>query len=100
MLWAGGYTLAMVHFFEKKNFPPKWGGVPISRFSGKGGCRFLGTEVYNCQEVGRCPVFRDLTVDFYPNVSITKQVGRRWRIYNEGESKAMPSHTDARAHLP
>ena len=25
MLWAGGYTLAMVHFFEKKNFPPKWG---------------------------------------------------------------------------
>ena len=42
-------------------------GVLISRFSGKRGWQFLGTEVYNCQETARWPVFRHLTVHLSRN---------------------------------
>ena len=41
----------------------KWGGgMQLFGFIGKGGVDFLGTEIYECQETRRCPIFRHLTV--------------------------------------
>ena len=63
----GGNTLAIVHFFLTKQFPPKWGGRgggggDFLGSAGRGGGDFLGTEIHNCQETRRCAIFRHLTV--------------------------------------